>query len=168
MDFRAIANHWFALQVRTCFEQACARILKNKGYEEFVPVLRSSRAGQDHRPLFPGYVFCRFSGDIKGPIVTTPGVIRIVGYGGVPAPISAEEIASIRTIVESGRSVWPVPYLCAGERVRITRGPFNGVVGALLKVKNSQRLVVSIDILQRSAAVEIGIESVTPMRAGVA
>ncbi len=172
MDFRRVENQWFALQVKTRSEQACSHILRNKGYEEFLPLCPSDQtqsrpARENRQPLFPGYVFCRFSTDVRGPVMTTPGVIRIVGYGGVASPITHDEIANIQLIVSSGQRVWAVPYSGVGQSIRITRGPFRGAVGSLLKVKNSHRLIVSIDVLQRSAAVELNADSVEPMCARV-
>src|SRR5437762_13159790 len=111
MDFRRFDNQWFALQVRCRREQICARILRSKGYEEFLPLscIAADRkdfyAPVEPRPLFPGYVFCKLGGSARGPIMTTPGVIRVVGYGGVPSPITEEEIASIRSIADSKRPI---------------------------------------------------------------
>ncbi|SRR5258708_4601619 len=161
MDFRRFENQWFALQVKRRFEQTCARLLRSKGYEEFLPLCKSpstgnvARARTEVEPLFPGYVFCRLTENAKGPVVTTPGVIRVVGYGGTPSSISDEEIASIRTFVESGRPVYPWPYFDFGQRIRLTAGPLRGVEGSFIRIKNVSRLVVSISLLRRSAAVEI-------------
>lgn len=151
-------NCWLALQVRVRSEELCARILRNKGYEEFLPVPRFGPRGPAHstpRPLFPGYVFCKIGGSPCGQILTTPGVIRIVAFGGVPAPVSDEEIRNIRLLVNSDCCLYPSPFLRTGQHVQMIAGPLCGVEGILLKVKNQHRLVLSIDILQRSTAVEI-------------
>jgi transcription antitermination factor NusG len=161
MDFRRFDNQWFALQVKTRFEPTCARILRSKGYEEYLPLCKctSRRIGAQNlsalQPLFPGYVFCRLNANAKGLVVTTPGVIRVVGYGGIPIAISDEEIASVRSCTESGRPLYPWPHLYVGQRIRVTAGPLRGVEGNLIRVKKIHRLVVSINLLQQAAAVEI-------------
>jgi len=163
MDFQGCDEHWFALQVKVRGEHLCAAILRNKGYEGFLPthtVARDEKGSHLHRtpqPLFPGYVFCRLSPNARGPVLTTPGVIRVVGYGGVPSPISNEEIDSIQCMLACSRAVYPYPYLRLGERVRITAGPLAGVEGTLLRLKNVDRLVVSVDVLRRSVAVELDV-----------
>ena len=77
---------WFAIRVKPGFEFNITSVLKSKGYEEFVPTYRSEDGGRgsSERPLFSGYVFCRFDPAVRAPIVTTPGVIRVVGYGRRP------------------------------------------------------------------------------------
>jgi transcription antitermination factor NusG len=167
MDFRKLDNQWFALQVRARFEDRCARALRGKGYEEFLPLCKFISRGHDAeslkrpKPLFPGYVFCKFKHDAKGPVVTTPGVIRPVGFGGMPCPINEEEIENIRRVVDSECPALSWPYVPAGHVLRITRGPLSGVTGTLVRVKNVHRLVVSIDLLKRSAAVEVDAECVS-------
>ncbi|SRR5216684_4841769 len=161
MDFRRFDNQWFALQVRSRREQMCAQILRSKGYEEFLPLscIAADRkdfyAPAERRPLFPGYVFCKLGGSASGLVMTTPGVIRVVGYGGVPSPITEDEIANMRSIIDSTRPVCAWPYLRVGQPVRLVAGPLRGVEGTLLKHKNLVRFVVSIHLLQRSAAVEV-------------
>lgn len=166
MNMSKLESQWFALQVKSRKEHVCAHVLRSKGYEEFLPIEvianggTSRRAAAQPRPLFPGYIFCRLRANASGLIVTTPGVIRIVGYGGVPCAIREEEIENIQRLVGSGRPTWSWPYVPAGQRVRITRGPLRGVSGKLVRAKNVHTLIVSIDLLQRSAAVEVDVESV--------
>jgi transcription antitermination factor NusG len=173
MNLRKLENQWFALQVKTRFEQRCARILQSKGYEEFLPLYSCNSMGPrrdatEAEPLFPGYVFCKLSTNAKGPVVTTPGVIRIVGHGGTPSSIDDDEIATIRAFVQSGRLVYPWPYLELGQRVRVSSGPLRGAEGTLVRVKNADRLVVSLSLLRRSAAVEIDASSVVSISSATA
>ena len=86
---------WFAVQVKARAERNVASLLQAKGYEEFLPVTTARRAGRKCEiPLLPGYVFCRMNPNVQGLIVTTPGVIKIISFGGKPAPIDPEEIHS--------------------------------------------------------------------------
>lgn len=171
MDLSNLEGRWFALHVRPQHEQLVSFLLRRKGYDECVPLATSGqwdkrRTRRGHtlsRVLYPGYVFCRFDPVIRAPIITTPGVIRIVGLGRTPVALSDEEIQSTQRIAQSGAEVRPWPFLSVGERVRIRRGVLEGCEGILLRQRSVSRLVVSINILQRSAAVEVDVSTVEPV-----
>ena len=160
---------WFALQVRSSTESLVATCLTHKGYEVFLPTYRTRRAWSDRikvvdRPLFPSYVFCRFQPAIRAaPVVTTPGVIRIVGCGSSPARIDDAEIDAVRHIATSRLSSGPWPFLSAGARVRIHSGPLAGIDGIVIDLKSEKRLVVSVSLLQRSISVAIDTAWVLPI-----
>jgi transcription antitermination factor NusG len=109
-------------------------------------------------PLFQGYVFCRFDPLNRLPILTTTGVISIVGCGTEPASIDDQEIDAIEAILRSGLATEPCPFLREGQKVRVRRGSLAGVEGILTKKKSDFRLVISVTMLQRSIAVEIDRE----------
>jgi transcription termination/antitermination protein NusG len=161
-------EQWYALYVRAHFERAAERCLKRKGYPAFSPFYqtirkRSGRTKVLDLPLFPGYVFCSFNPNKRLPILTTPGVVNIVGAGHVPQTVELSEIRSIRTVADSGQPVTPWPFLPEGQKIRIEAGPLLGAEGTLVRVKNQLRLVVSITLLQRSMSVEVDQEVVRPL-----
>jgi transcription antitermination factor NusG len=161
-------EQWYALYVRSHFEKITEQCLKGKGYQAFSPFYQTLRKRSDRTktldlPLFPSYVFCRFDPYKRLPILTTPGIVNIVGAGGSPEAVKQSEIHSIQKVTESGRSVQPWPFLQQGQRVRIEAGPLAGTEGTLLTVKNELRLVVSISLLQRSMAVEIDQDQARPL-----
>ena len=165
-----LKHPWFALQVRVRHESEVTVHLQGKGYEWFLPTYKerrrwSDRVKQVDAPLFPGYVFCRFNPNDRLPILKTPGVTQIVGYSRVPIPVDEEEIAAIRTLVDSGVPNFPCPYLEVGSRVRIEAGALRGLEGILTDLKGKRRLVLSITLLQRSVAVEIDSEAVSVVHA---
>jgi transcription antitermination factor NusG len=140
--------------------------LTSKGYDTFLPNYvcagRSPNGGAFSRlPLFPGYVFCRFDPLLNALIVTTPGVVRIVGYGRNPAVIEEKEIAALKTIVASGVRAEPLSVAHPGDPVRITSGPLRGVEGLLVEMNKRRQFIVSVSILHRSALVELKREWVT-------
>ena len=94
-----------------------------------------------------------------------PGVRAVVGFGGKPVPVAAGEIDALQAVLRSGCEVRSWPYLMAGDRVRLEDGPLAGIEGILLREKSQFRVVVSIELLQRSVAVEIGRESVVALKA---
>ncbi len=155
-----VACHWYALYTRHQHEKAVARILSNKGHEVFLPLYSTAHQWQDRikqlwLPLFPCYVFLRGGLDRRFQILSTPGVYTIVGWAGRPAIIPRAEIDAVRQVVESSLRVEPNPFLKCGDRVRVKSGPLQGLEGILVRKKNVFRLVISVEMLRRSAAVEI-------------
>jgi transcription antitermination factor NusG len=158
---------WYALQVHQRTEKLTAQLLSLKGYEPFLPTYLRTRKWSDRiktfdDPLFPGYLFCRLDPRVRLPILTTPGVTSIIGAGKEPIAIPETEVNAVWRIVESAASAEPWPYLTCGETVRVTEGPLQGVDGILVTLKNSSRVVVSINLLQRSVAVEVDRKAVLP------
>src|SRR6266404_3804163 len=158
-------THWYALTVKPQHERASSRYLRDKGLDEFSPLYRirkrwSDRWKEVERCLFPGYVFCRFSYEDRLHVLGTPGVLSIVGFGKTPAPVPEIEIAAVQAMVKSGRRIEPWPNLRVGERVRIEEDCLQGVSGVLVREKECCRVVVNVELLQRSVAVEIDREDV--------
>jgi transcription antitermination factor NusG len=163
------SHPWFAVRVRSNQERIAIAHLRQRGYEQFAPSYKSERTWSDRKKqidqfLFPGYIFCRFSPFDRLPVVTAPGVVDLVGFGRIPAPIPEEEIERVRKMVESGLLVSPFPFLEVGQTVLIERGPLAGLEGILVEAKGRYRLVVSISLLQRSVSAEVDRQSVRPVR----
>lgn len=155
-------DEWFALQVKTRTEHQVATMLRAKGYEEFLPAHSVKKRGMASKvPFFPGYVFCRINTKACGLIVTTPGVIRIVEFGGKPAPIDPEEIRSLQLIVNAGIPVCVMKGLNVGDKIRVEEGPLRGAVGILISIRPKQRLLVSIGMMMRTVIAEIDPEWVS-------
>jgi transcription antitermination factor NusG len=164
---------WFALRVKSNFEQTSARLLHCQGYEEFVPTYSTRRQWTDRTkvvdvPLFPGYIFCRLNRWTLAPILKTPGVVNVVACGSTPTPVGDEEVEAIRTLMVTGTRFEPTSYLTVGQRLEVIRGPLAGLSGILVSVRSGWRIVVSIDLLQRSVAAEIDASCVkaVPMAPG--
>lgn len=143
--------------------------LAGKGYEWFLPTYMSRRQWSDRikkseLPLFPGYLFCRFNPLDRLPILATPGLLSIVGIAKTPIPVDEVEMKAVRTLVGSGLPFQAWPYFKIGQRVRIEYGPLCGLEGILLSVKGSHRIVVSVNLLQRSVAAEIDSTWVSPIQ----
>jgi transcription antitermination factor NusG len=158
---------WYALQVRQRTEKLTAQLLNQKGYEPFLPTYLLKRRWSDRvkvfdQPLFPGYLFCKLDPRVRLPLLTTPGVVSIIGAGKEPMAIPEAEIDAVWRIVNSAASAEPWPYLKCGDEVTISDGPLRGVEGILVTVKNACRVVVSITLLQRSVAVEVDRLDVLP------
>jgi transcription antitermination factor NusG len=157
---------WFALQVRSRYENIVTAHLDGKAYEWFLPLYKSRRRWSDRfkeieRPLFPGYLFCRLNPLNRFPILVIPGVVRIVGTSKTPIPVDETEIAAIQAAVKSGLPSQPMQFLQIGQRVRIDYGPLCGLEGILLDFRGRNHLVLSVTLLQRSIAVQVENAAVT-------
>ena|SRR5947207_810978 len=161
-------QQWFALQLRSRFEKVVAMHLRGKGYEEYLPLYSSRRKWSDRvkeieLPLFPGYIFCKFDITDRLPVIMIPGVMSLVGFGGVPMPIPENEIAAVSRVVASGLKYGPWPGISAGQSVMVKYGPLCGLEGVVMEVKKNYHLILSVKMLQRSVSVEIDRDCVTPV-----
>lgn len=162
---------WYALRVKPRFEKLVHTHLEGKGYEAFLPTYVSKNRWSDRvksvtLPLFPGYTFCRFDVNSRLPILITPGVQFVVGMGRTPLAVDEAEIQTLRHAVNSGQPLRPWPYVKIGQKVEIERGPLQGLSGVVIRIKNVDRLIVSVSLLMRSVAVEMDHEWVRPLKAG--
>jgi transcription antitermination factor NusG len=165
-------SQWYALQIQSRLSTVASNVLRGKGYEEFLPLYRARRRWSDRvknvdLPLFPGYLFCRFDPlDRTFPVLTTPGVIGIVGAGRAPLAIPDDEIEAVRTVIHSGLATQPWPFLGVGSRIYMKAGPLAGLEGIITNADKVYRLVVSVTLLQRSVAVEIDRDWARPVHLG--
>lgn len=158
---------WWALYTRHQHERTVAEMLSTKGFEVFLPLYESARRWKDRTkilsmPLFPCYLFVRGGVDRKLQVVTTPGVHMILYRGDRVATIPEQEIQAIQRAVNGPFRVEPHPFLRCGMRVRVTRGALEGVEGILIRKKNLSRLILSVDMLAQSVAVEVHALDVEP------
>jgi transcription antitermination factor NusG len=170
LPYDNVALPWYAVRVRSHCEHMASSMLESKGYERFLPLVRSRRRWSDRVkelqvPLFPGYVFCQFDAAHRVPVLECPGVVGIVGFGSHPVAIPGDEIRSIQTMLASSLHVEPYPFLAPGQKIRIDCGPLAGVEGVVVEMKNHFRLVASVTLLQRSVSVEIDREWACPLPA---
>ena len=164
-DFETLHNRWLAVQVRSGREIGTAAGLRERGYEEFVPLCQQKRRWSDRTKvvnvaLFTGYVFCRFDAANPYPIVTTPGVLMIVGGKHCPVPVNNSEIEALQITSRAQTECSPCAFLDVGQRVQIHSGPLSGLSGIVVRFKNRHRLVISISLLRKSVAIELDSYSV--------
>ena len=151
---------WYAAYTSANHEKRVAMQLEERSVEHFLPVYESVRLWKDRRvklelPLFPGYVFVRMPLRDRLRVLQVPGVARLVGFGGLPTALPEEEMASLRAGLSCGLRAQPHPFLTIGRLVQVKSGPLAGLGGILVKRKNRARLVVSVELIQRSVAVDV-------------
>ena len=157
---------WFAIRTSPRWEVRASSELSQRGLETYLPLCRVKRRWSDRtkiidQPLFPGYLFGRFQMADRILVLQAPGVKQILGTGNTPTPISQAEIDNLKALVAANTLIVPWPYLRAGQRVHIDRGPLAGVEGFVVRAEQGAlRIVVSVDLLQRSVATEIDRDSI--------
>ena len=158
------ARKWYALWTKSHCEQLVFDQLAAKGFHVFLPKIEawSRRGGVRHHipvPMFPGYLFLHHALDQNSyiEVLKTRELVRVLGDGyDRLAVIPDGEIDAIQKVVQAHLPALPYPYLREGQRVRITEGPLSGVEGILVHIKpNKGLLVLSIELFQRSVAVEV-------------
>jgi transcription antitermination factor NusG len=159
---------WCVVYTRHQHEKSVGEMLEAKGFQTFLPLYESTRRWKDRQkvlslPLFPCYVFVRGAMNRRLPVLTVPGVHKIISHGERIATVPEQEIEAIRMTLEGKLKVAPHPFLRCGDRVRVTRGSLEGVEGILTRKKNLYRLVLSVDMLAQSVSVEIDALDVVPV-----
>jgi transcription antitermination factor NusG len=148
-------------------EKHVSELLAERQIETFLPLYKTTRQWQKSRPvvldlpLFPTYVFVRIARQSRVAILGTPGVLSIVGSSKEAWPLPDFEIDALRSGLRE-RKIEPHPYLVVGERVRIMTGVMAGVEGVLVRKKNDLRVVLSLDTIMRSVAVEVNADDIEP------
>jgi transcription antitermination factor NusG len=158
---------WFAAYTSPRHEKRVAMQMEQHGIHCFLPLYRSVRRWKDRRkqldlPLFPGYLFVRIALMHRLRVLQLPGVVELVGTLGRPAALPESDIETLRRSLLDGLQVKPHPFLKVGRRVRVHGGPMAGVEGILLRRKDRLRVVLSIDLIARSVAMEVDEGDVSP------
>jgi transcription antitermination factor NusG len=161
-------HQWFAVYTRSRHEKVVHEALAGQAIEAFLPLREVLREWSDRRkwvevPLFPGYLFTRLEMQDLWRVQGTRGVVDLVGDGRRPVPIPDDEIVSLRQLVERPVPVDPWPYICEGDLVVVKAGPLIGIQGFFVERRGNGRLVLSVELLGRSVAAEVGAACVEPV-----
>jgi len=182
MDVRAMTStapralhgepRWYACRTRSRSEKKVGRLLTAAGVVSYVPLVDrlrqwSDRSKQVKFPLFPGYVFARFSLETLPQIVRTPNLIEVVRVEGSPTPVRDEEIDAVRSLVDGVHQTGVEPsvheYLVRGQQVDVLQGPFQGLRGILTEVRGKTRIVVRLEAIRQAVSVEMERRFVRPV-----
>ena len=152
-------SSWYAAYIFPRHEKAAAEHLEQKGVQVFLPMFSVMRQWKDRRvkimqPMFPGYLFTRINYQDRTKVLNTPSVLRIISNQGQPCPIPDSEIENVQRCLAGGLAE-PHAFLGVGERVRVTSGAFEGVEGIGIRRTNHYTLVISIQLIHQSVALEI-------------
>lgn len=163
-------HHWYAVFTLPQNEKSAAKQLELREIEAFLPIYESLRVWKNRQriklelPLFPSYLFVRMCRSQRSRVLSAPGVLRIVGNHRDPIPVPDATVDFLRSGVFA-KSIEPYSELVVGERVRIRSGPMQGLEGVLVRKNNNLRFVLTVDLINRHAAVEISAENLEPVAA---
>ena len=161
-------TEWYAVQTRPRHEKRVSGDLRARALEEFLPVhtcrnrWKNGVTANVELPLFPGYLFVRVPLCERSRLLQIPGVIGLAINSSHPTPLAQEDIEALKTLSVVCQAQ-PHPFLKAGDRVRIVAGPLAGLEGILLRRANDLRVVLSLDFILRSVAVEVGEYDIEPV-----
>lgn len=163
-----MALHWYALRTRSRHEKLVRDQLAAQGVEPFLPLIERARQWKDRRklvafPLFPGYCFARFPVSLRVAVLSTKGVVQVLGNPDGPIPVPDAEIEAVRRLVTSTLPYDPHPYLREGMQVEVIRGPLAGVRGILLRKGTRARLVMGVTLIHQAVSVELDALDVAPV-----
>jgi transcriptional antiterminator NusG len=156
---------WHAIWTRSRHEPLVRSQLASKGIEVFLPTYTKVSNWSDRKkkiewPLFPGYCFARFEKDALSRVLRSEGVVTVLSNAGIPIPIPGYEIEALQTIVASGLDYDPCAQLVPGDRVRVTTGPLEGVVGRLVRRGPDRMLILAVELLNSGARVQVSSSDV--------
>jgi transcription antitermination factor NusG len=159
---------WYSVYTCAQHEKRVAQQLDARGVAHYLPLFETTRRWKDRRklvqlPLFAGYVFVQIALENRLEVLRLPGVVRLVGFNGSPAPLADEEVEGLRRALASGTRAEPHRYLTVGRRVRITSGPLAGREGILKRWKGVVQVVLSVELLKRSIIVHTDALDVEPI-----
>src|SRR6266550_8578636 len=155
-----VEPRWYVAHTSANHEKRVTQQLLERSVEHFLPLYETVRRWKDRRmqvqlPLFPGYVFVRLPLRDRLKVLQVPGVARLISFNGQPAALPDNEIEALRTGLAAQLHTEPHPYLTVGRWVRVKSGALEGLEGILIRKKNTCRVVVSLDLIMRSASVEV-------------
>ena len=165
----ASASRWFAVYTTCRHEKRIAQHLSQREIEHYLPLYRADRKWRDgskvtlELPLFPGYLFVRIKRSERVSVLSIPGALAVVGgTGGEPAPLPDAAIEALRIGLKEHR-IEPHPLLRVGQFARIRSGAFAGMEGVVVRRKSGFRVVLTLEQIMQSVAVELDEDDVEPL-----
>jgi transcription termination/antitermination protein NusG len=161
---------WYAVSTRSRQEKIATLTLESLGITNFLPLIKEEHQWSDRKkmttvPLFPGYLFVQISRTAEAQLSVrkVPGVVNFVGNQNGPLAVPESELDSVRAILSRGSECSPHPFIQAGDRVRVVAGPLAGIEGAFIRRGAQSKLIISVEMIQRSVSVNVAASDVEPV-----
>lgn len=161
-------TEWFAITTRYKHEKKVHELLNCKGYTCYLPLYNKISYWKDRKkkiqqPLFNCYLFVNIDLRYKTEILETSGVVKFVSFSHGPVPIPENQIELIKSLLDKDRKIEANYSFAKGQKVKVIHGPFKGLDGMFFDTKDESRLVITLDSLNQSIAVEINADEIVPM-----
>lgn len=163
---------WYACYTRSRHEKQVDRLLQERGFETFLPLVPRVSQWKDRRkvvewPLFPSYVFGRFEAEDMQRVLATPGVAGLVKTNGRPARIDDAELENVRRFAHALAGgeveVEQRPFLTEGEWVEVMDGPFQGIRGIVVQRRNRRRVLIGLKAIGQALEIDIDTRALRPV-----
>jgi len=161
-------RNWFAVFTIPQNEKSTVKHLEVRAIESFLPTYETVRVWRNRQrrklvlPLFPCYLFVHIERRERGKVLECPGVLQIVGNGQDHLPLRDSEVEFLRSKAGKGK-IEPYNELVVGERVRVRRGVMEGLEGTLVRKGQGMRFVLTIELINQHAAIQVDAEDLEPM-----
>jgi len=165
---QSAAMHWYAVYTVTRHEKRVAQLLNLQAIENFLPLYQKQCKWRDgskvmlQLPLFSSYLFVRINRTSRVSVLKISGVRSIIGFGSQLSPVPHRYIDWLRDSLLQ-RKIEPHTHLAVGTKVRIHSGAMAGIEGTLLRMKNDYRVVLTMEMINRSVAVEVTLNDIEPV-----
>jgi transcription antitermination factor NusG len=156
------SNPWHVLHVLSNHEKRVVQHLVVRSVEYYLPLYTervkwTDRTVVAERPLFSGYVFARITPQSRISVISTPGVLHLLGDGERDM-VRDEDLAKIRDGLASGLPLRPHPGITVGTRVRVRDGVFAGVEGVVTELRKQCRVIITLAAVRQCFSLESEID----------
>lgn len=161
------SDPWLVLRTRSHQENTVELSLRQKQITAYLPKHQVQRRSPGRArscvetPLFPGYIFVQPRDDQFENMRYIRGSCGLIFSGDKPAAMPEKDLDAVRMLVDSRAQLAVNSQLMPGQRVEVVAGPFTGVQGELIRIKNEDRLVINAPLLSSSVSVEVDADQVT-------
>jgi transcription antitermination factor NusG len=166
-----LEDSWHVLHVIANHEKRVSQHLSVRSLEHYLPIYKDRSRWSDRwviveRPLFPGYLFVRFSLQTRLSVISTPSVIRLLGDDDHET-VSTQEIERIRNGLASGCQLRPHPLVRVGTPVRVKSGVFEGVDGVVTELRRRCKVILSLGCAEQCFSLEVDLRDLDVLRNNV-
>lgn len=161
-------QNWYVAYTCSRHEKHLTEQCEQRGITAFLPLYAVQRRWKQRRaevllPLFPSYVFVRMAIAERFRVLALPGMVSLVSFKGLPAVVPDTQIEALKKAVTLGRAE-PCTYLQSGKRVRVTAGPLTGLEGVVQEIKDSLKVIVSFEWMNRSVSISLDATEMEALR----
>ena len=161
-------RNWYAVYTVPQHEKSALKQLDMREIESFLPTYETVRVWKNRQrmklilPLFPTYLFVHINSRERAKVLQSPGVLQIVGNSRESVPLPDSEVEFLRSDFCRQR-IEPYRDLVIGEKVRIKSGVMQGLQGTLVRKSNSMRFVLTLELINQHAAIQVAAEDLEPI-----
>ncbi|MEL1226629.1 MAG: UpxY family transcription antiterminator [Candidatus Neomarinimicrobiota bacterium] len=153
-------KQWFAFYTKSKHEKSVYNSLVKQGHEVYLPLLKKKKKWSDRKrwvefPLFKSYVFVKIEAKNEIFVLKTPGIVKMIKFGGKLAPVLEDTIKSLKLIIDGGYNPKPTDYFIKGDPVIIKDGPLKGIKGEVVRIQNEKYFIIHIDSIRHTISLKI-------------